>query len=85
MIRLTQRQRQVLLLVAAGNSNARIAAELGNSSNSVAEILTVVYRRLGANDRAHAVTLAIYHGEISIGDLARIAQPADQQPQETAA
>ncbi|NED31051.1 helix-turn-helix transcriptional regulator [Streptomyces sp. SID8499] len=85
MIRLTQRQRQVLLLAAAGNSNARIASVLGNSAGSVAETLTAAYRRLGASDRTHAVTLAIYHGVISIGDLARIAQPADAQDQETVA
>ncbi|MFI1166520.1 helix-turn-helix transcriptional regulator [Streptomyces sp. NPDC020801] len=76
---LTRRQRQVLFLAAAGNTNARIAAQLGNSAHSVAEILTAAYRSLGARDRTHAVVLAIWSGQISPADLATITQPASQE------
>ena len=73
---LTRRQRQVLLLVAEGNTNAGIAARLAISAGTVNEILGAAYRSLGARDRTHAVALAIWSGEISLGELARIAAAA---------
>ncbi|MFB7736217.1 response regulator transcription factor [Streptomyces sp. NPDC056112] len=76
---LTRRQREAILLVAAGRPNVQIAALLGITPNSVGEILSAAYRRLGANDRAHAVTLAIFRGEIGHFDLARIAHETTAQ------
>ena len=66
---LTTRQRQVLRLVANGNSNAAIATWLGITPHSVAEILTVAYRRLGAADRAQAVAIALAVGELGIHEI----------------
>ncbi|MFD5579022.1 helix-turn-helix transcriptional regulator [Streptomyces pseudogriseolus] len=66
---LTARQRQVLLLAANGNSNADIAAWLGVSRHSVAEVLTAAYRRLGASDRAQAVAIALAVGELGIHQI----------------
>jgi LuxR family transcriptional regulator of spore coat protein len=66
---LTARQRQVLLLVANGNSNAEIAAWRGVTPHSVAEILTAAYRRLGASDRAQAVAIALAVGELGIHEI----------------
>lgn len=77
--RLTPRQRQVLLLAAAGRTNAQIGHHLGVTAHNVCTLLSNAYRALGANDRAHAVTLAIWHGEITLADLATIAQPDQQQ------
>lgn len=66
---LTARQRQVLRLVANGNTNAAIAAWLGTRPDSVAEILTAAYRRLGAADRAQAVAIALAVGELGIHEI----------------
>lgn len=73
---LTPRQREVLLLAAAGNTNAAIAARLGITPGTVNELLGAAYRSLGARDRTNAVALAIWRGDISLADLAAIAQPA---------
>lgn len=70
---LTVRQRQALLLAAAGNTNAGIAARLGIHPDTVNRHLSEAYRQLGARDRTHAVVLAIYHGHITLADLTAIA------------
>lgn len=70
MIRnLTRRQREVLLLAANGNTNAAIAAWLGVTPHSIAEILTAAYRRLGASGRAQAVAIALAVGELGVHQI----------------
>lgn len=66
---LTARQRQVLLLVANGNTNAQIAAWLNVTAHSVSEVLTAAYRRLGASDRAQAVAIALAVGELGVHQI----------------
>jgi DNA-binding CsgD family transcriptional regulator len=80
---LTVRQRQTLLLAAAGNTNAGIAVRLGIHPDTVNRHLSETYRQLGARDRTHAVALAIYHGHITLADLTAIATA--NQTQEAAA
>lgn len=72
---LTDRQRQVLRLVAAGHTNKQIGRRLNTVESTINRHLHEIYKRMGVNDRAHAVTLAIYHGEITLADLAAIAEP----------
>lgn len=81
--RLTGRQREVLLLVANGNTNREIADWLGITAQSVAEVLTGAYRRLGARDRAQAVAMALRLGEFGLGDI-RLPEPKSA-PQEASA
>lgn len=66
---LTRRQREVLLLVANGNTNAHIAHWLGITAGTVNEILGNAYRALGAHDRAQAVALALRAGEFGLDDI----------------
>lgn len=61
-VRLSPRQLQVLQLAADGRTNARIAARLGLSTDGVKSVMRVVFERLGARDRAHAVALAYQAG-----------------------
>jgi DNA-binding NarL/FixJ family response regulator len=56
--RLTARERQVLTLVAAGLTNAEIAAELQLSPNTVKEHASSMFRKLGARNRADAIVRA---------------------------
>lgn len=86
---LTSRQRQVLTLVAAGSTGVQIGQTLGIRSSTVTRHLTEAYRTLGAQDRAHAVALAIWSGDITLTELAAIGQADNRRlrpaPQETAA
>jgi DNA-binding CsgD family transcriptional regulator len=66
---LTRRQRELLLLIANGYSNERIARQQGITANSVTEVLTAAYRRLGVADRAQAVAVALRLGVIDMGDI----------------
>jgi DNA-binding NarL/FixJ family response regulator len=56
--RLTTREREVLNLVAAGLTNAEIAAELQLSPNTVKEHASSMFRKLGARNRADAIVRA---------------------------
>lgn len=62
IVGLSNREVDVLRLVAKGKANKEIAAELALSSDTVKTHLTNLMRKLGAADRAHAVTLAIEQG-----------------------
>jgi DNA-binding NarL/FixJ family response regulator len=59
---LSDRERQVLELVAGGLSNHEIATRLGISEKTVKAHLTSVFRRLGVEDRTQAATWARQHG-----------------------
>ncbi|WP_330236130.1 response regulator transcription factor [Streptomyces sp. NBC_00566] len=69
---LTQRQRALLLHVAAGGTNAAIGHAMGIHAYTVAGRLGRIYAALGVPDRASALALAIYRGEITPADLACI-------------
>jgi DNA-binding NarL/FixJ family response regulator len=63
---LTPREIVVLRLVAAGNSNKEIAAQLSLTEVTVKSHLKNVLSKLGANDRTHAVTIALKRGIIDL-------------------
>jgi DNA-binding NarL/FixJ family response regulator len=62
---LTPKEIQILNHVAEGNSNKRIANILGISEQTIKNHVSAILRKLNANDRAHAVFLAIRNGWIS--------------------
>jgi DNA-binding NarL/FixJ family response regulator len=59
---LTPREVQVLRLVAAGNRNKEIANHLSIADETVRMHMKNIMSKLGAHDRAHAVTIAITRG-----------------------
>lgn len=73
---LSTRQREVLRLAAGGHTSVQAGRILGVRSTTVERHLHEIYRVLGARDRANAVVIAIHRGELSLGDVARIADAA---------
>jgi PAS domain S-box-containing protein len=63
---LTQREREVLGMVAEGRGTAWIAAELRVSSSTVETHIRHVLEKLVARNRAHAISLGLQRGEISL-------------------
>ncbi len=63
---LTLREIDVLRLIAAGNANKEIACQLSIAEETVKSHITNILAKLGANDRTHAVTLALKRGIIEL-------------------
>lgn len=63
---LTQREIEVLRLIASGNSNKLIADQLSIGEATVKSHVTNILSKLGANDRAHAVTIGLKRGIIDL-------------------
>lgn len=59
---LSQRELEVLKRVAAGNSNRKVAALLGVTEETVKAHMKNIMNKLSANDRTHAVTIALKRG-----------------------
>jgi DNA-binding CsgD family transcriptional regulator len=61
---LSDREREVLRLVALGRSGAEIGQELGISAETVRVHVRNAMRKLGATTRAQAIGIAVSTGEI---------------------
>ena len=57
-LRLTNRERELLVLAVSGASEEEIAQELGISRNTVHAHMTRMYRKVGVSDRAQLVLRA---------------------------
>src|SRR6201997_1755423 len=63
---LTAREVEVLELIAAGNSNKLIADQLSITEETVKGHVKNILSKLSANDRTHAVTIALKRGFIDL-------------------
>jgi DNA-binding NarL/FixJ family response regulator len=63
---LSEREMEVLRCAAAGNSNKRIALQLEIAEETVKAHMRTILSKLGANDRTHAVTLALKRGFLTL-------------------
>jgi len=63
---LTEREIDVLRLVALGNGNKQIADQLSIGEATVRTHVSNILSKLGANDRTHAVTIGLSRGIIEL-------------------
>lgn len=64
---LTERQHQVLRLVAQGQSNKRVAQALDITAGTVKSHMKEILGRLGARSRTHAMRIALERGLVEAG------------------
>jgi DNA-binding NarL/FixJ family response regulator len=69
---LSVRELQVLQLVAWGNGNREVAAQLSIDCATVRMHIRSILEKLGANDRTHAVTVAVTHGILRLREVSSI-------------
>ena len=60
--KLTEREVEVLRLIAKGSSNADIADRLSLSDGTVRNHVSAILSKLGVSDRTQAAVIAIQHG-----------------------
>jgi len=65
---LTQREQEVLTLIARGLANKDIATQLGLAIGTIKVHVQNILEKLNATDRTKAVTLALRRGIIKLGD-----------------
>jgi len=63
---LTSREIDVLHLIGEGNANKQIADKLSIGETTVKNHISNILSKLGANDRGHAVTIALQRGIIQL-------------------
>lgn len=63
---LTQREIQVLSYIANGSTNKQVAHALEVSDQTIKNHVSAILRKLNANDRAHAVALAVRNRWVSV-------------------
>ena len=59
---LSPREREILRLLANGQSNTDIAAQLFLSEGTVRNYVSAVFSKLGVTDRTQAAVIALRHG-----------------------
>jgi DNA-binding NarL/FixJ family response regulator len=65
---LTAGEVEVLRLIAAGNGNKQIAAQLSVTEDTVKGRVKIILSKLGANDRTHAAMIGVKRGIIESGN-----------------
>ncbi len=66
---LSPRETEIIKHIAEGTSNKRIAYALGIGEQTIKNHITSIMRKLNANDRTHAVVLAMRQGWIRLDDI----------------
>lgn len=80
MTPLSPRQTQILNQIAKGHPNKWIARCLGISEQTVKNHVTSIMDKLDANDRTHAVVLAMLNGWLKIKDVSEVRSEPELAP-----
>lgn len=65
---LTEREQEVLVLLAQGHSNPEIARRLHLAAGTVRNYVSVIFQKLGVSDRTQAAVAAVQRGLVDDGD-----------------
>ena len=68
--RLSKREIEILRHAAGGYTHSQVGEALGISPQTVKNHLSLIMRKLGANNKAHAVVLALRYGFLSLDEIA---------------
>lgn len=68
-IHLTERESEVLHLLARGAARKQMASKLGISVNSIDTHMKSIYRKLDVSSQAEAINVALRSGLVDMGDL----------------
>jgi len=74
---LNPREMEILNYAALGKSNKQIAEIVGLSESTVKNHFSSTLKKLHANDRTHAVTLALCNGWLSVQNISTILENRD--------
>ncbi len=66
---ISERERELLRLLASGLSNGEIAQQLFLSEGTVRNYASELFKKLGVSDRTQAVVVALRHGLVTLGDI----------------
>ncbi len=69
LFRISERERQLLKLLACGLSNAEIAQQLYLTEGTVRNYSSELFKKLGVSDRTQAVVTALRYGLVSLNDI----------------
>lgn len=69
---LSEREMEVLTYAAMGKSNKQIAEIIGLSESTIKNHFSSTLKKLHANDRTHAVTLALCNGWLRVKNVAAL-------------
>ena len=78
MTPLSPREMEILKYIAEGTSNKRIALALGIGEQTIKNHITSIMRKLNANDRTHAVVLAMRKGWLEIQEHLDTPEPEEE-------
>jgi len=78
MTPLSPRETEILKYIAEGTSNKRIAYALGIGEQTIKNHITSIMRKLNANDRTHAVVLAMRKGWLNIEEHLDTPEPEEE-------
>jgi DNA-binding NarL/FixJ family response regulator len=80
---LSGREMEVLNYAALGKSNKQIADIIGLSESTVKNHFSNTLKKLHANDRTHAVTLALCNGWLNVKNISTTSNNTDSIPPQT--
>jgi two-component system NarL family response regulator len=64
----TEREREILGLLAQGQSNPEIARRLHLAKGTVRNYVSVIFQKLGVSDRTQAAVVAVQRGLVDDGE-----------------
>ena len=67
--RISDREQELLKLLASGLSNSEIAQQLYLSEGTVRNYTSELFKKLGVSDRTQAVVIALRHGLVNLKDI----------------